>query len=160
MTLSRIELTSVSQAFTRLADWAALALAAPHDGLWRMVQEGYHPALEHEVESRFAISNGFLGVRASLEQPTRASRPRTFIAGLFDTLPAEVPLPHLVPGPDWLRLQLLIQGQPLTLEAGQTLVHRRTLDLARGVLLSDWRQRDAGGHLVEVRTLRLVSLAK
>lgn len=54
----------------------------------------------NEVESRFAISNGFLGVRASLEQPTIASRPRSFIAGLFDAPPSEVPLPRLVPGPD------------------------------------------------------------
>jgi hypothetical protein len=49
-----------------------------------MEQDGYQAALEHEVESRFAISNGFLGVRASLQEPTIACRPRTFITGLFD----------------------------------------------------------------------------
>ena len=65
-----------------------------------MEQDGYQAALEHEVESHFAIGNGFLGVRTSLEQPTLASRPRTFIAGLFDAPPSEVPLPELVPGPD------------------------------------------------------------
>jgi len=160
MTRSKIQLSCVSKAFTRLADWAAQAFAAPLDPLWRMEQDGYQAALEHEVESRFAISNGFLGVRASLEQPTIASRPRTFIAGLFDTAPGEVPLPHLVPGPDWLRLQLLVEGEPLAIEAGQTLAHRRTLDLRRGVLLGDWRQRDGAGHVVELRTLRFVSLAK
>jgi trehalose/maltose hydrolase-like predicted phosphorylase len=159
MIRSKIQLSCVSKAFTRLADWAAQAFAAPLDPLWRMEQDGYQAALEHEVESRFAISNGFLGVRASLEQPTIASRPRTFIAGLFDTAPGEVPLPRLVPGPDWLRLQLLVEGEPLAIEAGQTLAHRRTLDLRRGVLLGDWRQRDGAGHLVELRTLRFVSLA-
>src|SRR4029453_11205801 len=101
MTIPKIQLASVSKAFTTLADWAAQAFAAPDDALWRMEQDGYQPALEHEVESRFAISNGFLGGRASLEQPTFASRPRTFIAGLFDTAPSEVPIPHLVPAPDW-----------------------------------------------------------
>ncbi len=160
MTLPKIQLASVSKAFTRLADWAALAFVAPDDVLWRLEQDGYQAALEHEVESRFVISNGFLGVRASLEQPQVASRPRTFIAGLFDTPPSEVPLPRLVPGPDWLRLQVLVQGEPLALQAGQTLAHRRTLDFRRGVLLGDWRQRDGEGLLVEVRTLRFVSLAK
>jgi trehalose/maltose hydrolase-like predicted phosphorylase len=159
MTRSKIQLSRVSKAFTTLADWAALAFAAPHDALWRMEKDGYQAALEHEVESRFAISNGFLGVRASLEQPTLASRPRTFIAGLFDTPPSEVPLPHLVPGPDWLRLQLLVEDEPLALQAGQTLAHRRTLDMWRGVLLGDWRQRDGAGRVVELRTLRFVSLA-
>jgi len=91
-----------------------------------MEQDGYQAALEHEVESRFAISNGFLGVRASLEEPTIASRPRTFITGLFDAPPGAVPPPRLVPGPDWLRLQVLVEGQPQPLDAGQTLAHRRT----------------------------------
>jgi hypothetical protein len=61
MTVSNIQLSSVSKAFTRLADWAALAFAAPHYALWRMEQDGYQADLEHEVESHFAISNGFLG---------------------------------------------------------------------------------------------------
>jgi trehalose/maltose hydrolase-like predicted phosphorylase len=91
-----------------------------------MEQNGYQGALEHEVESRFSISNGFLGVRASLEEPTMVSRPRTFITALFDAPPGEVPLPRLVPGPDWLRLQVLVEGQPLALDACQTLAHRRT----------------------------------
>ena len=126
MTVSNIQLSSVSKAFTRLADWAALAFAAPHDALWRMEQDGYQAALEHEGESHFAISNGLLGVRASLEQPTIASRPRTFITGLFDAPPSAVLLPELVPGPDWLRLQVLVEGQPLALDAGRTPAHRRT----------------------------------
>src|SRR5215207_3940487 len=91
-----------------------------------MQQDGYQAALEHEVEARFAISNGFVGMRASLEQPTIASRPRTFIADLFDIAPGEVPLPQLVPGPDWLRLQVLVQDKPLAVEVGQTPAHRRT----------------------------------
>lgn len=46
MTLSKIRLSSLSKAFTRLADWAALAFAAPHDPLYRMEQDGYQAALE------------------------------------------------------------------------------------------------------------------
>jgi hypothetical protein len=72
----------VSKAFTTLADWAALAFAAPHEPLWQMQQDGYQAAL--------------------------------------------VPPPQLVPGPDWLRLQVLVQDKPLAVEVGQTLAHRRT----------------------------------
>jgi trehalose/maltose hydrolase-like predicted phosphorylase len=120
---------------------------------------GYQAALEHDVESQFVIGNGFLGVRGSLEQPTIISRPRTFIAGLFDVPPREPLVPALVPGPDWLRFDLLVAGAPLALESGQTLAHGRTVDFQRGVLIGEWRQRDPAGRVVHVRTLRFVSLA-
>ena len=60
------------------------------------------------------------------EQPTLASRPRTFMAGLFDSAASVMPLPRLVPGPDWLGLQVLVECEPLAIEAGQTLAHRWT----------------------------------
>ncbi|HZU06289.1 MAG TPA: glycosyl hydrolase family 65 protein [Chloroflexota bacterium] len=139
---------------------AADLLAPTPDPAWRLEVPSYQPALEHEEETRLAISNGFLGVRGSLEQPTRASRPRTFIAGLFD-VPAEgVAVPTLVPGPDWLRLRLLLDGEPLSLERGELLTHTRTLDWRRGVLLSEWRQCDPAGRVTRLRTLRFVSLAE
>jgi trehalose/maltose hydrolase-like predicted phosphorylase len=141
------------------ADATAAALALPSDPAWCLVAPQYQPALEHDVESRLAISNGVLGVRAALEQPTGASRPHTFVAGIFDTPGNPSAVPALVPGPDWLRLGLLVEGEPLALDRGQTLTHTRTLDLRRGVLISDWRQRDVAGRIVTLRTLRFVSLA-
>lgn len=124
-----------------------------HDG------RGYTPALEHDVESRFAVGNGFLGVRGSMETVTDASRPRTYVAGLFDVLPEGSHVPGLLPIPDWLRLQLFVGEEPLTIDEGETLMHERTLDLARGVLLVKWHQQTAGGEVVRLRTLRFVSLA-
>jgi trehalose/maltose hydrolase-like predicted phosphorylase len=149
----------MSNSFPTIADWVATAFAVPDDALWRLEEDGYQAALEHQVESRFTIGNGFLGVRGSLEQPMIGSRPRTFIAGLFNTPPGEVPLPKLVQGPDWLRFQVFVAGEPLALETGQTLVHGRTIDYRRGVLLGKWRQRDPAGRIVLQRTLRFVSLA-
>src|SRR5205823_2082310 len=43
---------------------------APTDVAWQIVEDGYDPALEHEIESIFAVGNGFIGVRAALEPPT------------------------------------------------------------------------------------------
>ena len=140
-------------------DWADAALAPPADPAWRMDEPGYQMALEHDVETRFTVGNGRLGVRGSLEQPTIASRPRTFIAGLFDTPPADPVIPALVPGPDWLRFQLTIDGAPLSFDGGETLAHTRTLDMGRGVLLRAWRWRDKAGRVVRLRTLRFASLA-
>src|SRR5215212_8543128 len=136
--------------FTTRLDWVAAALSVPDEPAWRLEEQGYQAALEHDVESQFAISNGFLGVRGSLEQSTVASRPRTFIAGFFDTLPSDPPIPALVHGPDWLRFDLIVAGERLALERGETLAHGRTLDLRRGVLIGDWRQRDSAGRIVHL----------
>jgi len=48
--------------------------------------DGFEPMMESSVESRFAISNGFLGVRRALDNERRAMviPARTYVAGLFD----------------------------------------------------------------------------
>jgi len=89
------------------------ALEEPCDPLWRLDDHGFEPALEDEVESRFTVANGFLGVRGSLELPTPASRPRTFIAGLFDRSPLKSAVPSLVSAPDWLGMRVLVNGKAL-----------------------------------------------
>src|SRR5581483_3182827 len=42
------------------------AAVRPDDPAWRLVELGYNPAREREIESLFALSNGGLGVRGSL----------------------------------------------------------------------------------------------
>jgi trehalose/maltose hydrolase-like predicted phosphorylase len=140
-------------------NWFRAALLPTRDPAWRLVERRRHPALEHETESRLAIGNGLLGVRGSLEQATSASRPRTYVAGLFDTPGNPSTVPGLVPAPDWLRLRLSLAGEPMSLGPGHTLAFSRTLDWRRGLLLGDWHHRDSQGRTVRLRTLRLASLA-
>jgi trehalose/maltose hydrolase-like predicted phosphorylase len=151
----------------RFENW----LAPSADPDWLMVEEGYDPAREAEIEACFAIGNGMLGVRASRaisrgatwvayqHHLNWASWPRTYIAGLFDTPNVLPPVPGLVPAPDWLRLRVWIDDRLLLLRSGELQAHRRTLDLRRGVLLTDWAQREPGGRIVRMQTLRAVSLA-
>ncbi len=140
----------------RATGWLDAALAPPVDAGWRLEERGYWPALEHEVETRLALGNGALGSRASLEQPTAASRPRTFIAGLFGQRHDQPPVPALVPGPDWMRLDVAIDGERLAPGDAATVSLCRALDLRRGVLLAEWVRRDQHGREVHVRTLRLL----
>jgi trehalose/maltose hydrolase-like predicted phosphorylase len=152
-----------------LEAWAEAALVPTGAPGWVLRQDRFDPTHEHEVESRFAIGNGFIGVRGAraasrgpvwiswLHSLNWTSWPRTFVAGLFDTPDTQANIPLLVPAPDWLRFRLLLDGQPLFIYSGDLIVHRRVLDMRRGLLLSDWSQRDAVGRLVRVRTLRLVS---
>ena len=138
------------------------------DPAWVLDADGFDPLLESSAESRFAISNGFLGIRAT-RAVTRGARwvvpPRTYIAGLFDTPAAEPAAPGLVPAADWLQIRILLPGGPLVHHPADVSSHRMTLDLKRGALLSESRwlrapdadDPDVGIH---ARTLRLVSLGE
>jgi HAD superfamily hydrolase (TIGR01509 family) len=149
----------------------AAAMQPTGDDRWPLLQTAYSPLTEPGIESRFAISNGFLGVRGArsasrgpmwmsfLHTLSWASWPRTFVAGLFDTPNTEPPVPALAPVPDWLRIRVMLEGQPLLLRSGELLMHARTLDLRRGVMLTEWHQRDPKGRTMRLRSLRMVSLA-
>ncbi len=133
------------------------------DPIWVFGADGYDPLRESSVKSRFAISNGFLGVRGG-RATTRGARwvipARTYVAGLFDTPGTERATPGLVPAADWLQVRILLPGGPLIHHPGDVSSHRMTLDVRRGALLSESRQLKAAGLSIRLRTLRLVSLSE
>jgi HAD superfamily hydrolase (TIGR01509 family) len=147
-------------------------MQAIDDPDWLLSEHGYSPLREPGIESRFAVSNGFLGVRASRAVSRGpswmtwqaslawASWPRTYVAGLFDTPNTDPAVPALVPAADWLRVRITLDGQTLLLRRGRTLRHCRTLDMRRGLLLAEWQQRVPAGVVAHLRTLRLVSQAE
>ena len=147
------------------------ALQPTQDPGWVLSHEGYNVQTENAVESRFALSNGFLGMRAARSisrGPTWASWlgfirwaswPRCYVAGLFDMPNTEPPVPALVPVADWSRVRVLLDGVPLLAREGEMLVGTRTLDMRRGMLLSAWTHRTPAGITVTGRELRLLSLA-
>ena len=138
---------------------------------WVLTHEGYNVLTESAVESRFALANGFLGVRAARavsRGPTWvswlgyikwASWPRCYVAGLFDRPNTEPPVPALVPVADWSRVRIVLNGEPQLLRAGEMLSGLRTLDLRRGLLLSELSYRTQAGIAITGNELRLVSQA-
>ena len=133
-------------------------LAAPTvDAGWILVEEGFTLAREHELESLFAIGNGYAGSRGSLAEGSALSAPATFVAGVFDSETGAVP--GLAPVADWTRLSATIDGYPLRLDQGHNLEHRRILDMRQGILWREWRHQDGAGRVTRLRGLRLASLA-
>ncbi|MHB2210746.1 glycoside hydrolase family 65 protein [Methylobacterium sp. CM6257] len=138
---------------------------------WVLAHEGYSVLTESAVESRFALGNGFLGMRAarSLSRgPTWASWlgyirwaswPRCYVAGLFDMPNTEPPVPALVPVADWSRVRVILDEEPLVAREGELLHGIRRLDMRRGLLLSEWTHRTPAQVTVAGHELRLLSLA-
>ncbi len=54
---------------------------------WIFAEEEPTLTREHELESLFAIGNGYVGSRGSLAEGNPLSAPATFVAGVFDTGP-------------------------------------------------------------------------
>lgn len=139
------------------------------DPAWVLSQEGYNVLTESGVESRFALGNGFLGMRASRSinrRPTWvswlgyirwAAWPRCYVAGLFDVPNTEPPVPALVPVPDWSRVRLMLGDAPLSAQQAELQHQVRRLDMRRGALVSDWSVRARDGFTVRGRELRILS---
>jgi kojibiose phosphorylase len=124
--------------------------AAPTvDAEWLLVEEGFTLAREHEVESLFAIGNGYAGARGSLAEGCALSAPATFVAGVYDSLGGS--LPELARLADWTRVYVSVEGHPLRLDQGHYLEHRRILDLRQGIFWREWRHQDGGGRVTRPR---------
>jgi trehalose/maltose hydrolase-like predicted phosphorylase len=130
------------------------------DPAWCQRQDGYDRTRELQVESRFAVSNGALGVRGSLEFPTDVSGPRTYVAGLYDLSVGEPAVPTLVSAPEWVRLELSVDGEEVDLTHGESIALTRTLDMRHGLLGTEWQHRTSQGHTVRLRGLRFISLVE
>ena len=135
-------------------------LDATADPNWVLEQRG---ARDDGRDSPFAISNGFLGVRGGGSiggLPGKATPAETYVAGLFDIMRADEPVPTLVLASNWLRVGISLSAQASVHDVEDIPSRCRTLDFRRGALITESRPMDSPGFAVRSRTLRLVSLSR
>ena len=128
------------------------------DPQWLLIDEGFTLAREHETESLFAIANGYVGNRGSLAEGSPLSAPATFVAGVFEQFDTPGSVPELMVLPDWTGVRIWINREPLSMQQGDVLEHRRILDFRRGILWREWRHRDPAGRITRIVAFRLASL--
>jgi len=136
---------------------------------WKLSQFGFDAARQGSLESLFALSNGHIGLRGTLDEGEPRRLPGSYLNGLYE----ERVLPHAEAGygfpesgqtvvnvADGKLIRLLVGDSPLDLTYGEVLDHHRTLDLRSGILHrhTDWRS--PNGRSVRVRSQRLVSLTR
>lgn len=141
---------------------------------WRVEQEGFDGARERQMESLFAVGNGYMGVRGALDTPLPVSQCDLFVAGVYDRKRADLPYseveflatersddPHaeLVPLPSPFRLELALEGERLDFAGPHGLELRRLLDLKAGVLHIEALYETQGGRRTRVHTRRCASLS-
>ena len=126
------------------------------DPAWVLEVVGFDPLGERDVESWLTVANGRTGTRGSVEEHSEESDPATYVAGVFGSSEDGR---LLVSGPQWTRLKPRIGSEALDLDLGDTLEHRRLLDLRDGMVFRFWRQRLHSGVEATFRSVRYASLA-
>ncbi|HUX86122.1 MAG TPA: glycosyl hydrolase family 65 protein [Chloroflexota bacterium] len=127
------------------------------DPEWLLVEDGLQPVREREIESIFAIANGYLGTRGSLYDQPLLSQPRTFVAGVFTEPPES--LPELAIAPDWTEFRIFVADQELRFDRVETLFWRRVLDMRHGLFQHEWQVIDDAGRRTRLCYVRFASLA-
>lgn len=133
---------------------------------WRLIERVLEPERIAVSETLFALANGYLGIRGSLEEGEPAYTPGTFVNGFYETWPINYPeeaygLPALgqsiVTLPDATALTLYVDGEPLRLTRGRLLSHERELDMRSGLLSRQLEWESPAGTRVRLRSERVVS---
>jgi len=136
---------------------------------WKLREVGFDPDRLGHLESLFALSNGHIGLRGSLEEGEPRRLPGSYLNGLYE----ERRLPHAEAGygfpesgqtvvnvADGKLIRLLVGDSPLDLNYGEVIDHERTLDLRTGILHRRTEWRSPNGRSVRIRSQRIVSLVR
>ena len=133
---------------------------------WALLEESFAPEFLYLTETIFALTNGRVGVRGSLDEGSPSHIVGTYVNGFHETWQ----ITHaenayglaqegqtIVTVPDGTRIEIKVDGEPMLTDQIELLSHRRWLDFRDGVLERhlSWRTRD--GITVAVGFRRLAS---
>lgn len=124
---------------------------------WTVTLTEFDPAHQHHHETVLTIGNGYLSTRGSLEEGYPRDRRATFLHGVFDAAPLVVT--ELANAPDWLPLEIFLNGARFSLENGKIISIERALNLRNGVLTRRVEWESARGERAAILFERFASLA-
>lgn len=153
----------------RLRASAVRLLAAEGDfpvDAHRLVERGFNPHYIPQLESIFALANGYLGLRGTQDEGRPVYDPAPMLNGFYETWPLVYPeRAHGFPEtgqtilgvPDGTIMRLYVDDEAFSLDHADILEYERVLDMSAGTLERRvvWRATD--GSRFSVKSRRLVS---
>ena len=124
---------------------------------WLVVEDAFHLKKLHHSETVFTLGNGYLGTRGAFEEKFLGEMRATFLHGVFDDVP--VVFTELANAPDWLEMEIVLDGERFSLDRGELLSFNRTLNLKNATLKRDLRWRSPSGQITHLVFERFASLA-
>jgi alpha,alpha-trehalose phosphorylase len=137
----------------------------PHDP-WRLVEKKFNPKRMPQMETLFALSNGYLGIRGTFDEGTPVYQKGTLINGFHETWPityAESAFGYAKTGqtivnvPDGTLIRVYVDDEPFDLARATVNRFERVLDMQTGILERDVIWEKGSGKRIRIRSRRLVS---
>ncbi|NAZ76849.1 family 65 glycosyl hydrolase [Kineococcus sp. T13] len=134
---------------------------------WAVHEGELDVAALERTESLFALSDGRVGVRGSLDEGSPCGSPGTYLSGAHELWPLTYPeysygypqvAERLVAVPDPTLVELFVGPERLDVRTGELHAHERTLDLRAGSLRRELEWTSPDGAQVRVRSERVVPL--
>mgnify|MGYP000849188468 FL=1 len=134
----------------------------------RLVERRFKPDYVPQLESIFALSNGYLGLRGTEDEGHPSYDPAPMLNGFYETWPIEYPeRAHgfaetgqtILGVPDGTIIRLYVDDERFSLEKSDILEYERTLDMGSGALERRVVWRASDGSRFEVKSKRMVSLS-
>ncbi len=126
-----------------------------HDEKWIVRQTQFEADTQHHMETVFTIGNGNFATRGSLEEHYPDDSALTLAHGIFDDVP--VSFTELVNLPDWLDIELAVDGQLFRLDQGTVHQFQRVLHLKQGILRRELRWEAPNGIVLDLSFERFIS---
>jgi alpha,alpha-trehalose phosphorylase len=136
---------------------------------WALRWQGLAVDQLHRTESTFALANGHIGLRGTLDEGEPRGLPGTYLNGYYE----EHQLPYgeagygypeagqtVVNVTDGKIIRLLVEDEPLDMRYGNAVEHERVLDFRSGTLRRRTVWESPTGRRVIVRSERLVSFTQ
>ena len=124
---------------------------------WILSDDSFDPKKQHHKETVLTIGNGYLCTRGTFEEGYPDDHRGTFIHGVFDEAP--IVFTELANAPDWLPIQIFLNGERFSLDSGTIESFQQTLDLRTGLLARSVRWRSPSGTSATLTFERFASLA-
>ena len=123
---------------------------------WIVGETDFQPEYLGKYETIFTLSNGYMGVRAATEETYREETRGCYVAGIFDKFPGEVT--ELANIPDWLSVDLKLDGEKFDLKTGKILSYQRQLNIQDGQLTRNIEWESPKGRKTKLSFERFMSL--
>lgn len=134
---------------------------------WGVVEARFNLTYYSRAETVFSLSNGYLGVRGTVEEGRPVHSLGTFINGFYESWPIRHPEEAfgltatgqtMVAVPDATVFQLYVDDEPFVLTVANCRGYSRRLDMRAGTLTRDLVWSTPAGKHVRIRSTRLVSM--
>jgi alpha,alpha-trehalose phosphorylase len=133
---------------------------------FRLIEKRFNPDRMAQMETLFALANGYLGIRGTFDEGTPVFQKGTLINGFHETWPIVYPESAygyartgqtIVNVPDGTLIRLYVDDEPFDLANASLVNFERSLDFRSGILTRDVIWEKGSGKQIRIRSRRLVS---